>query len=135
MTTMASWLSSLHTAIKCLPYDKRDPKELDDCEDGNAGAHVKARTRVLRRNSSFGSVLMSLVFSAAIVEKYFVSAVLTMTRLSQLFPSPCLPSADHIERTRFAVSAARAHLRCLAIPGGDQAIAIGELEEISSPME
>lgn len=58
-----------------------------------------------------------------------------MSLRAQLDSSCGLPSADQMEKFRFVVSTARAHLLCFARPRGDQAMAIGALLEISSPTE
>jgi hypothetical protein len=99
------------------------------------GAHENARIRDLNRLCSSCSEEASPGRSLALVEKYSVSALLTISLLSQHAPSCGSPSLDQVDRTKFAVRAARAHRRCLARPGGDHAIAMGGLADISSPIE
>lgn len=102
---------------------------------GRDGAHANARMRFLSRNCSSALEEIELVCAVVLLEKYSLSALLIKSLRFQLDSSWSLPSADQIESTRFDVSTARAHRRCLARPGGDQAIAIGTLGDISSPIE
>lgn len=132
--TNTRWLSSLETARKCREYMRLVPMIPVASDKGRAGAHANARMRLLKRSCSLGDTVKWLGSSSQSL-KCSASASLMMNRRDQLDSSCGLPSADQIERVRFAVRTPRAHFRCFASPCGDHAMLRGELLDISSPIE
>ena len=128
-------LLSLDTAKKYVPQFKGLPIVVNgpgwDVEGLQENALIRWRSRSL---STFSS---SELPPSAICKslKYRSNSKLTIKTRFQLAAILGLDSDTQIDSTRFDVRTPRAHLRCLASPGGDHSRAATVLKDISSPVE